>query len=154
MTENQVLNQNLTTAYHLGRGLSMQARIAIRLKIIEETESELEVDFSKFKSALLASTFDELKSNHLEIEQLVQDFVEYLRFNPAGYDVHEGWIYMPPQNVHKDNKQRRAILQFLAEKGMVQTMESGGKIRYTKVVRKYGRRMVVLNASILGEEGE
>ena len=51
MNPNQHLASNLVVAYQLGRGLPLEARVAIRMKVIEETELQLGADFSKYKTA-------------------------------------------------------------------------------------------------------
>lgn len=150
MTDHQVLNRNLLTAYYLGRGLSLESRIAIRKKVIEETEIELSADFATYKEALDTALFNEGRQHSVNTEAKIVSFLEYLRLNPKVYEVKEDYIYIAPQNVHIDSKERREILNYFNERGLLRTgSNAGGKPRLIFHVRKYGRSMAVIHTSVL-----
>ena len=150
MTDHQILNRNLLTAYYLGRGLSLEARIAIRKKVIEESEIELSADFSIYKEALDTALFNEGRQLTQNTEEKIISFLEYLRINPRVYEVKDGFIYISPENVHKDSKERREILNYFNDRSLLRTgKNNSGGLRLVIFVRRFGRSMAVLNSSIL-----
>ena len=150
MTDHQILNPNLLTSYYLGRGLSLEARIAIRKKVIEESETELSADFSIYKEALDTALFNEGRQLTPNIEEKITNFLEYLRLNPRVYEVKDGFIYISPENVHKDSKERREVLNYFNDRSLLKTgKNNSGGLRLVIFVRRFGRSMAVLNSSIL-----
>ena len=150
MTDHQVLNRNLLGAYYLGRGLSLEARIAIRKKVIEETEIDLSADFAMYRNALDTALFNESRQLTPNTEARIASFLEYLRLNPKVYEVKDGFVFIAPENVHKDSKDRKEILSYFNDRGLLKTGRNGnGKPRLLIIVRRFGRRMAVFSSSIL-----
>ena len=150
MNANQHLASNLVVAYQLGRGLPLEARVAIRMTVIEETELQLGADFSKYKTALKVATFSETQKDFVEVENLVEEFLGFLRITPGAYDRIGNRLFIHPSKIHRDGQKRRNILHYLADHDLIEISSSRGcKPRLTKTVRRYGTRMLVLKAEAL-----